>query len=110
MSNLNEMKTQLEKLSNLKFELESVIGNVNNKTKEIKYDDTPMNIYIHVESLAEKHGIDITYEVNSVREKVNELESALYELVTPFEDKKWEVETKHDDLECDIEEIEYGYD
>ena len=107
---VSEMKQKLNKLEELKFELESVIGDVNNKTREIKYDDTPMNIYIHVESLAEKHGIDITYEVNSVREKVNQLESALYELVTPFEDKKWEVETKHDDLECDIEEIEYGYD
>jgi hypothetical protein len=101
---ISEMKLELAKLDKIKDDLSFLVGEVNDKTREIKYDDTPMNIYIHVESLAEKHGVDITYEVDQVREKVNELESAIYELVTPFEDKAREAENAHDDLECEIYE------
>ena len=46
----------------------------------------------------------MSYEVDQVRQAVNTLESAVYELVTPFEDKLRDVEMEHDDLECDIYE------
>ena len=105
MSNkINEMKQKLNKLEELKFELELLVSSVNDKTREIKYLDTPSNIYIDIESKAEVNGIDVSYEVDQVRNAVNTLESAVYELVTPFEDKLRDVDIECDDLECDIYE------
>ena len=99
---ISEMKEQLAKLDQIKDDLSYLVGEVNDKTREIKYLDTPSNIYMAIETMAEKNGVDITYEVDAVREKVNQLESAIYELVTPFEDKAREAENAHDELECDI--------
>ena len=105
MSNkINEMKQKLNKLEELKFELELLVSSVNDKTREIKYINTPSDIYIDIETKADANGIDVTYEVDQVRQAVNTLESAVYELVTPFEDKLKDVELEHDDLECDIYE------
>jgi|TARA_X000001036_G_C20188489_1_gene606465 hypothetical protein len=101
---VSEMKLELAKLDKIKDDLSYLVGEVNDKTREIKYLDTPSNIYLAVEMLAEDNGVDISYEVDKVREKVNELESAIYELVTPFEDKAREAENAHDDLECEIYE------
>ena len=105
---VEEMKVELERLDALKWDLMSIVDNVNDKTREIKYDNTPMEIYMHVEHLAEKHGIDVKYEVDAIREKVNLLESAIYELVSPFESELRDAEYKHDDLEYEIEEAENG--
>ena len=105
MSNkINEMKQKLNKLEELKFELELLVSSVNDKTREIKYINTPSDIYIDIETKADANGIDVTYEVDQVRQAVNTLESAVYELVTPFEDKLRDIEIEHDDLECDIYE------
>ena len=107
---VEKMKGELERLDALKWDLKSVVDSVNDKTREIKYDNTPMEIYMHVEQLAEKHGIDVKYEVDAIREKVNLLESAIYELVSPFEDELRDIEYKHDDLEYEIEEVVNGND
>ena len=107
---VEKMKVELERLDALKWDLKSVVDSVNDKTREIKYDNTPMEIYMHVEQLAEKHGIDVKYEVDAIREKVNLLESAIYELVSPFEDELRDIEYKHDDLEYEIEEVVNGSD
>ena len=105
---VEKMKVELERLDALRWDLKSVVDSVNDKTREIKYDNTPMEIYMHVEQLAEKHDIDIKYEVDAIREKVNELESAIYELVSPFESELRDAEYNHDDLEYEIEEIVNG--
>ena len=107
---VSEMKENLSKLEKRKFDLELLVSSVNDKTREIKYINTPSDIYIDIESKAEANGVDVSYEVDQVREAVNKLESAIYELVAPFEDKLRDVELEHDELEFDIEDIEYGND
>lgn len=107
---IEEMKVELKRLDALKWDLQSVVESVNHTTRDIKYDNTPMEIYMHVEQLAEEHGIDVSYEVNTIREKVNLLESAIYELVSPFESELRDAEYQHDDLEYEIEEAENGSD
>ena len=52
MSNLKE---KIDVLENQSWDLDLVIGQVNNKTKEIKYNDVPMNIYIAIQNLAEEN-------------------------------------------------------
>lgn len=105
---ISEMKEQLAKLDQIKDDLSYLVSEVNDKTREIKYLDTPSNIYMAIETMAEKNGVDITYEVDAVREKVNQLESAIYELVTPFEDKAREAENAYDELEMEISDEEYA--
>tara|TARA_R110002074_G_scaffold145564_2_gene294504 strand:- start:22019 stop:22360 length:342 start_codon:yes stop_codon:yes gene_type:complete len=101
---VSEMKEKLESLDNDKWNMKSNVDKVNDTTRAIKYDNTPMDIYLKVESLAESLGIDVESEVDEIRSKVNDLESAIYELVAPFEDKLREIEYEYDDLESDIYE------
>tara|TARA_B100001248_G_scaffold262545_1_gene259311 strand:+ start:5631 stop:5963 length:333 start_codon:yes stop_codon:yes gene_type:complete len=104
---IENLKAKLDKLENLKWDLEALVGQVNDKTREIKYNDVPSQIYMKVESLAEENGIDMDdmeWKVKEVREKVNELESAIYELVEPFEEKLRDIENEADELEWEIEE------
>ena len=101
---------KLSELEDLKWDMEALIRRVNEKTRQIKYMDTPSNIYMKVESWAEENGIDsddMEWKVKEVREKVNALESAIYELVEPFEDKLRSIENEHDELEMDIEDEKY---
>lgn len=101
---------KLSELEDLKWELEALVGRVNEKTREIKYMDTPSNIYMEVESWAEDNGIsedDMEWKVKEVREAVNALESAIYDLVEPFEDKLRSIENEHDELEMEIEDEKY---
>ena len=105
-----ELQEKLAVLEDKKWDYKSVVGKVNDKTREIKYNDVPMNIYIEVESLAEQNGVsedDIEYKVREVRDAVNALESALYDLVEPFEDKLREIENEIDEIECEISDIEW---
>lgn len=101
---ISEMKIKLAKLDQNKDDLTYLVGEVNDKTRDIKYLDTPSDIYMAIEAMAEKNGVDVSYEVGKIREKVNELESAIYELVTPFEDKARDAEYAYDELEADIYE------
>ena len=102
-----ELENKLAVLDDAKWNMKSNVYKVNDITRAIKYDSTPMDIYIEVESLAESLGIDVESEVDEIRSKVNDLESAIYELVAPFEDKLREVEYEYDDLEGEIEEKKY---
>ena len=105
---LKEMKSKLEQLEKLKDNLDLLVSQVNDKTREIKYINTPSDIYIHIEGLAENNGIDVSYEVDQVRSAVNSLESAIYNLVEPFEDKARDAENDYDDLAWEIEDQEYA--
>mgnify|MGYP007000247554 len=49
--NKSELQEKLAVLEDKKWDFKSVVDQVNNKTREIKYNDVPMNIYIEVESL-----------------------------------------------------------
>ncbi|MAU90759.1 MAG: hypothetical protein CBD42_000355 [Gammaproteobacteria bacterium TMED182] len=109
MNEVAILKEKLDKLDNQKWDFKSVIDSVNAKTKDIKYNDVPSNIYMSVQSLAEDNGIsedDMEWKVKEVREAVNALESAIYDLVEPFEDKLRDIENEHDELEWEIEEKE----
>ena len=101
---------KLSELEDLKWDMEALVRRVNEKTRQIKYMDTPSNIYMKVESWAEENGIDsddMEWKVKDVREAVNKLESAIYELVEPFEDKLRDIENEYDELEMDIEDEKY---
>ena len=101
---------KLSELEDLKWDMEALVRRVNEKTRQIKYMDMPSEIYMKVESWAEENGIDsddMEWKVKEVREKVNALESAIYELVEPFEDKLRSIENEHDELEMDIEDEKY---
>ena len=101
---------KLSELEDLKWDMEALVRRVNEKTRQIKYMDMPSEIYMKVESWAEENGIDsddMEWKVKEVREKVNELESAIYQLVEPFEDKLRDIENEYDELEMDIEDEKY---
>ena len=101
------MKTELAQLELHKDEMRYLVNRVNDKTRDIKYLDLPSEIYMAVEAMAEKNNVHVKYEVDKIREKVNELESAIYELVTPFEDKARDAENDYDDLDCAISDDMY---
>ena len=100
---------KLSELEDLKWDMEALVRRVNEKTRQIKYMDMPSEIYMKVESWAEENGIDsddMEWKVKDVREAVNKLESAIYELVEPFEDKLRDIENEYDELEMDMEELQ----
>jgi len=101
---------KLSELEDLKWDMEALVRRVNEKTRQIKYMDSPSEIYMKVESWAEDNGIsedDMEWKVKEVREAVNALESAIYDLVEPFEDKLRSIENEHDELEMEIEDEKY---
>ena len=108
--NIENANKEINKLEDKSWDLELLISQVNDKTKEIKYNDVPSDIYLSIMTLAEEGGIEeseLEYKIDYVREKVNALESAIYELVEPFEDKKREIDNEKDEIECDISDYEY---
>ena len=103
-----ELEKKINALEDKSDNLDSAIGLVNAKTKEIKYNDVPSDIYCKVESYAEEYGIDkddLEWKIREVRECVNKLESAIYDLVEPFEDLKRSVDNDKDEAEWDLEEL-----
>ena len=103
-------KEKLDKLYDEKWELEAAVRKVNDETKVIKYNHVPSEIYMKVQSIAEDQGMDVSdssdleWKIKEVREAVNALESALYDLVEPFEDALRDKNNEIDDLEFELEE------
>ena len=103
---------KLDKLYDEKWELEAAVRKVNDETKVIKYDNVPSDIYIKVQTIAEDQGMDVSdssdleWKIKEVREAVNTLESAIYNLVEPFEDELRTAECDYDELEMDLEELQ----
>jgi hypothetical protein len=80
-------------------------------TKEIKYDDTASSILSRIRQLAQS-GIeldqsDLQYAENDVFEAVRNLESAVYGLESIFEDAVRATRNKVDELESEIDEIQW---
>lgn len=74
-------------------------------TKAIKYFDNHIEIINEIRELAEMHGIDekeLKYHINKVYEAKNDLESAIFNLVEPFEDA---VRSAQFDDEEDLDEM-----
>ena len=108
--NIAEKNKEISKLEDKSWDLEALINSVNSKTKEIKYNDAPSEIYMAVQTLGEEGGIDpseIEYKIDSIRSLVNDLESAIYDLVEPFDDKKREIDNEKDEIECDISDYNW---
>ena len=108
--NIKEVENKIDKLDDKEFDMGCVIRDVNDITKDIKYMDSPSNIYLKIMGIAEKNGIDekdLEYKIDEVREAVNKLESAVYGLVEPFEEKKSEISNEKEMLECDLEDYKY---
>ena len=102
---------KLKELEDKAWDLSLLVDKVNSITKDIKYNDVPSNIYLKVSSLAEENGIseqEVEWKIDDVRSAVNALESAIYDLVEPFEDAKRDAEWKKDDLEMEIEDEKYA--
>ena len=108
----NMANAKLDKLYDEKWELEAAVRKVNDETKVIKYDNVPSDIYIKVQTIAEDQGMDVSdssdleWKIKEVREAVNTLESAIYNLVEPFEDELRTAECDYDELEMDLEELQ----
>ena len=96
------MASSLENLEAKRDWMELSICKVQDKTRDIKYNNVPSDIYLAVQRLAEDTGIDLKeleYKIDEIRECVNSLESAIYELVEPFEDRKRDLENEIDEIE-----------
>lgn len=108
--NIAEQNNKVSVLQDKSWDLDLLISQVNDETKGIKYNNVPSDIYLKVQSLAEENGIDekeLEYKVDEVREAVNALESAIYGLVEPFEDKKREIDYAKDEIEMDISDYQW---
>ena len=107
----DEIKAQIAKLQPLADKLEYGPGEAREITKQIKYADTHMTIISELNSLADKLGIpesELDYYERQVFEAKNKLESACYEMEELFQDKYKEVSYKIEELEMDLEDIEYN--
>jgi hypothetical protein len=89
---------KIDELENRKDKLENLVGDVFEITRKIKYLDL-MNIDINVQGIAEDNNINIKYEMKAVRQALNNLESAIYNLNQPFEDELKSIENKIDEIE-----------
>lgn len=100
---------KLDKLYDEKYDLEAAVRKVNYITKDVKYIDF-FSIYNKVTNVAEELGMDVSdssdleWKIKEVREKINALESAMYDLVEPFEDAVRDKGIEIDDLEWELEE------
>ena len=108
MKNKVELEKVIKGLEDKSDNLDSAISLVNSATRDIKYNDVPSDIYLKVQGYAEEYGIkedDLEWKIIEVRECVNKLESAIYDLVEPFEDKKRDIDNEKDEAEWDLEEL-----
>ena len=105
-----EIKAEIERLQPTADKLEFAKSEARDITKAIKYENTTSEIMIGLSGLADKLGIDekeLDYYERRVREAKMQLESAIYEMEELFEDKYRDVANKIEELEMDLEDIEY---
>ena len=105
-----EIKAEIERLEPIADKLEFAQSEARDITKAIKYENTTSEIMIGLSGLADKLGIDekeLDYYERRVREAKMQLESAIYEMEELFDDKYRDVRNKIDELEMDLEDLEY---
>ena len=106
----DEIKAQIAKLQPIADKLEYGPGEARDITKQIKYADVHMTIISELNTLADKLGIDekeLDYYERQIFDAKNKLESACYEMEEIFQDKYKEVAYKIEELEMDLEDIEF---
>ena len=102
------MTSDLENLEVQRDWVELITRKVQEKTNDIKYSVIPSDIYLEVQRLAEDTGIDLEElesKIEEIRGYVNSLESAIYGLVEPFEDRKRDLNNEIYELEEELEEL-----
>lgn len=105
-----EIIAQIQKLQPIADKLEFGPSEARDITKQIKYADVHMTIISELNSLADKLGIDekeLDYYERQIFDAKNRLESACYEMEEIFQDKYKEVAYKIEELEMDLEDIEF---
>ena len=105
-----EIRAELKRLQPIADKLEFAQQEARDITKAIKYEDTTTEIMVGLGGLADKLGIDereLDYYESRVRDAKNQLESAIYEMEEVFEDKYRDVANKIEELEMDLEDLEY---
>ena len=105
-----EIRAELKRLEPIADKLEFAQQEARDITKAIKYENTTSEIMIGLSGLADKLGIDereLDYYESRVREAKMQLESAIYEMEELFDDKYRDVRNKIDELEMDLEDLEY---
>lgn len=97
---IKESKNILSKLEKKKSKLESALRYAKSITKDIKRDDTHINILSRLGTLAEEFGLELDqYQESKVMELHNQLESEVYELEEVFNDAIRDLSNKIDDIE-----------
>ena len=91
---------------------EFALSQARSATKNIKYDDSALNIMIELGTIVDELGVkevkkELEYLENAVREANNNLESAVYGLEEPFEDLISTLRNKIEDEEMDRDEQEW---
>ena len=105
-----EIRAELKRLEPIADKLEFAQQEARDITKAIKYENTTSEIMIGLGGLANKKRIDereLDYYESRVREAKMQLESAIYEMEELFEDKYRDVANKIEELEMDLEDLEY---
>ena len=107
---VEEIKAQIAKLQPIADKLEFGPSEARDITKQIKYADVHMTIISELNTLADKLGIDekeLDYYERQIFDAKNKLESACYEMEEIFQDKYKEVAYKIEELEMDLDDIEF---
>ena len=94
-----EIRAELKRLEPIADKLEFAQQEARDITKAIKYENTTSEIMIGLGGLADKLGID--------ERELDYYESAIYEMEEVFEDKYRDVANKIEELEMDLEDLEY---
>ena len=105
-----QIQAEIQRLQPIADKLEFAQSEARDITKAIKYEQTTTDILVQLSGLADKLGIDekeLDYYERQVYEAKSKLESAIYEMEEVFEDKYRDVANKIEELEMDLEDIEY---
>lgn len=102
---------EIKELEKVSSHMAAAVNRVREITKEIKYDDVALDIIVRVQGVIDdsmgisEHDFEILQ--NDVHQAINNLESAVYKLDEVFVDKHKQLEWKIDDLQSELDEIEY---
>ena len=105
-----QIQAEIERLQPIADKLEFAQSEARDITKAIKYENTVSEIMVGLSGLADKLGIDekeLEYQERQVYDAKSRLESAVYEMEEVFEEKYKEVAYKIEELEMDLDDIEF---